>query len=552
MTTKTSTMPAPTGSRTSGAVQTRSPAAAWWRTYTHSLRLLRGGAIAWILALTFISTGVVVTFEDRIGTEAERAALAAMEGIPAFEALAGRYVQIATPEGFVLSRWGMFGILVAVWGMLAGVRLLRGAEEEGRVEPLRAGILTPRGMLSATLAALFSVYLVFAVAIGVTHSAVGMDPLTAWALGGAVALLAATFAAAGALVSQLFASRGRALGVVGAFLGVTLAVRLLAAATATPDWVWWATPFGWMGFLHDVDQARTAVFASFTALLVVLVGLALALGRRELHSGLVGGEEATVKRARPLRSPASLALRLTSGPAVMWGAIIGILALALGLLAHDFVAAMDEMATMVVVVAEQFGVVIDTIEGIVAMAFFFGAPLLAAFAAGQTAAIREEEASWRIEHLLVRPVGRTRWLANRVLVSVAALVAVALVGGVAAWAGAAIGGAPISAGAALLAGLNIVPVGLLALGVGIAAFGLAPRLTAPLTYGLVVAAFLLDFVGPFLDLPNWALELSPFRHVAAVPAVDMNVGAALVMIAVGAVCLVIGAVAFRRRDLQEA
>ncbi len=534
------------------AIEARSPTRVWWRAYRHHLRVLRNSSIAWVTGLTGISAGVVVTFEDRIGTEAERQALAAMEGIPAFEALTGRFVQVGTAEGFVLSRWGMFGILVAVWAMLAAVKLLRGAEETGHAEQLRAGALTPRGLLAAALAALFTVYAILAVAIGSTHTAVGMDPATAWALGGAAALLAATFAAAGALTSQLAATRRHAVGLVGMFLGVTLLVRMLAAATATPEWVWWATPFGWMGFLHEVDAARPAVFAAFAVLVTVIVAGAFLFARRDLRAGLVGSAETSDARARPLRSQAGLAIRLTTGPAMTWGVITAVFVAALGLLARDFVEAMEVMATMVEVVRELFGLVLDTPEGLLAASFFFVAVLLAVARAGQAAAMREEEATWRIEHLLARPVSRTRWLATRALTSAAALLAIAVAGGLVGWAATAISGAPIAVGDAVLAGLNVVPVAWLALGVGVAMLGLAPRLTAPLTYGLVLAAFLLDFVGPFLDLPQWVLDLSPFRHLTAVPAVEMNVGAALVMGTIGLAASIVGLLAFRRRDLKEA
>jgi hypothetical protein len=52
----------------------------------------------------------------------------------------------------------------------------------------------------------------------------------------------------------------------------------------------------------------------------------------------------------------------------------------------------------------------------------------------------------------------------------------------------------------------------------VALLGLVPRLTAPLTYGLVLAAYLLDFVGGVLELPEAVLDASPFRQLAAVPA----------------------------------
>jgi ABC-2 type transport system permease protein len=552
MTTATPSPPTAQRPAAPDVVQPRSPAGVWWRVYRHHLRVLRTSSIAWIVGLTGVSAGVVATFEHRIGTEAERQALAAMEGIPAFTALTGRFVQVGTAEGFVLGRWGMFGILAAVWAMLAAVRLLRGAEESGHVEPLRAGAIPSRGLVTSTLAALFTVYALFAVAIGVTHTAVGMDAATAWALGGAVALLAATFAAAGAVASQLAPTRRRAAGLAGAFLGVALGVRVLAAATTTPDWVWWATPFGWMGFLHEVDDARAGVFTGFAVLLIVLMAAAVALARRDLHAGLAGGGEGSSTRALPLRRQSGLALRLTAGSATTWGVIVAVLVAVLGLLARDFVEAMEELATMVEVVRELFGLVLDTPEGMLAATFFFVAVLLAAAAAGQAAAMREEEATWRLEHLLARPLSRTRWLVTRALTSAGALLALAVGGGLVGWAATGISGAPVALGDALLGGVNVLPVAWLVLGVGVAVLGLAPRLTAPLTYGLVTVAFLLDFVGPFLDLPAWLLDASPFRHLTAVPAVEMNVGAALVMLAVGVTAGVVGVLAFRRRDLKEA
>lgn len=552
MATKTTHRPATGPVPTAPEATQLRPTRVWWRVYRHHLRLLRNSSIAWIAALTGISTGVVVTFEDRYSTEAELQALAEMEGIPAFEALVGRYVEPATVEGLTLSRWGMFGILVAVWGMLAAAKLLRGAEEAGHVEPLRAGALTPRGLLAAAVAALFTVYVIFAVAIGASHSTVGMDAATSWALGGAVALLAATFAAAGALASQLVAARRRAVGIVGAFLGVTLGVRLLAAASATPDWVWWATPFGWIGFLHEIDEARAAVFAAFAALLVVLVGSAFAFARRDLHAGFVNGAEAGVERARPLHSQTGLAWRITASSASAWALVLAVVALVFGLLARDFADAAAELPTTVEVAAQLGWVGIDTPEGIVAIAFIYIALLLAVFAAGQAAAIREEEATWRVEHLLVRPVGRVRWLLTRTAVSAAALVLLAAAAGVAAWLGTVLIGTPVAFADGLRAGANVVPVAVLFLGIGIAAMGLKPRMTAPLTYGLAVAAFLLDFVGGFLDLPEAVMDASPFRHLAAVPAVDIDVGPALVMLAVGLLGIIIGVLAFRRRDLQEA
>ena len=535
------------------ARELRTPVAVWWRTYRHHLRLLRNGAIGWIVGLVGISWGVAVTFDDRYSTPEELAAFAEFEGVPAFEAMLGRLVGLTTVEGGVLSRWGMFGVLAAIWGMLAAVRLLRRAEEAGHLEPLRAGAISPRGLLSSVLAALATVFLVFGIAIGVSHSAAGMDVATSWALGAAAALVTASFAAAGALASQLATSSRRATGIVGIALGVSLAIRIVASASATPEWVWWVTPLGWLGYLHEVDQAQTTVILAYLGLLAVLVAATFVLADRDLHAGrLTAGDDTVTRDRRPVSGQAALAVRLTAGPARTWGLVAGFVALGFGLLARDFSEAVADLETMAELTAMLGYPGMGTPEGIVGFAFSLVGIVLAVFAASQAVAIREEEATWRIEHLLVRPIGRVRWLATRTVTAAAAIAIAALSAGVLAWVGTALVGTPIAVTDGLLAGVNLIPIAWLALGVGIAVVGLAPRRTAPITYTVVVAAYLLDFVGGMLELPEAVLDLSPFRHLAAVPAADLNLTASLVMLAVAVAGAAVGILAFRHRDLQEA
>ena len=526
---------------------------AWWRAYRHHLRLLRATAAAWTVVLAGVGAGVVATFEDRLPTAAAREAADALEGVPAFEALFGRYVQPGGLEGFVLSRWGMFAIFVAVWGLLAATRLVRGAEEAGQVEPLRAGVLTPRGLLASAVAAMLTCFAVFAVAVGAGHSAAGMDAATSWALGAAMGLLAAGFAAVGTLSSEVATTRRRASILAGAVLAAALVVRVLAAATATPDWVWWATPFGWVGFLHEVDAARPAVFAALTAFVVAVLAAGFALARRDLHHGLVGGAGTTAAQGRPVGGQLGLTVRLTGAAAAAWAGVLAAAALVFAFLADDFVAVVADMPDSVAALEQLGYTALGTIEGFVALVlgwfFLLGVAL---FAATQAAAIRQEEASWRIEHLLARPQGRARWLATRTVATAAGLVVLALAVGLAVWAGTALGGSALAAGDALRAGLNLVPAALLLLGLGILLFGVLPRLTGPLAYALVIGAYLLDFVGPLLDLPDALLDVSPFRHLAEVPVADADLAAAAVMVLIGALFAGLGIAAFRRRDLEEA
>jgi putative exporter of polyketide antibiotics len=76
-----------------------------------------------------------------------------------------------------------------------------------------------------------------------------------------------------------------------------------------------------------------------------------------------------------------------------------------GLLARDFSEAVADLETMAELTDALGYPGMDTPEGIIGFAFSWVGVVLAVFAAGQATAIREEEATWRIEHLLVRPLG---------------------------------------------------------------------------------------------------------------------------------------------------
>ena len=68
----------------------------------------------------------------------------------------------------------------------------------------------------------------------------------------------------------------------------------------------------------------------------------------------------------------------------------------------------------------------------------------------------------------------------------------------------------------------------------------------------MTVAFLWQLVGSLLGAPKWLVEITPFAHVAAVPAQPFRAGAAAVMVAIGVVAAAAALPAFRRRDLTGA
>ena len=72
---------------------------------------------------------------------------------------------------------------------------------------------------------------------------------------------------------------------------------------------------------------------------------------------------------------------------------------------------------------------------------------------------------------------------------------------------------------------------------------------AMLAWGVVAVIVVIDLFGAVLDLPQWALNLSPFQHVPAAPAVPVEAAPVVVLLVVAALLTALGATGLRRRDI---
>jgi ABC-2 type transport system permease protein len=244
-----------------------------------------------------------------------------------------------------------------------------------------------------------------------------------------------------------------------------------------------------------------------------------------------------------------LAVRL-SRPAVMgWAAGVAGLSVVFGLVAQSLTTTTSSAVDQTFA---RLGLRQPGVEAYLGMFFLITGALIAGSAAAFVTASREEEAEGRLDPLLVRPMSRTVWLAGRVTVSAGAVVAFGLLAGVAGWAGVASQHAGVGLLRLLAAGLNLVPPALAVLGLGTLAFGIAPRLAAPLVYAVVATSFILQLAGTLGATGRWLLDLSLFHHLAPVPAAGVRWSSAAVMVGIGLAGVAGGAVALRRRDLSGA
>jgi ABC-2 type transport system permease protein len=173
-------------------------------------------------------------------------------------------------------------------------------------------------------------------------------------------------------------------------------------------------------------------------------------------------------------------------------------------------------------------------------------------AAGQVTAQRTEEADGRFDNLVVQPVSRSSWVGGRLLVAVVSLVLAALITGLFTWIGTAVEGGGVSLATLLEAGINVVPPALCVLGLGVLAFGAAPRAVSYVVYGILGWSLIIEVVGGIGSGRRWLLDTSLFHQMAAAPAVHSNWTVNAVMIGIGIVAAIVGCLFFAHRDLKGA
>ncbi|MGB9307030.1 MAG: ABC transporter permease, partial [Mycobacterium sp.] len=190
-------------------------------------------------------------------------------------------------------------------------------------------------------------------------------------------------------------------------------------------------------------------------------------------------------------------------------------------------------------------------QAFIAVAFTLTGMVAAAFAISLTLRLHQEESGQRAETTLAGAVSRTRWLASNL---VAALVgpAVAMLGaGVAAGLVYGTAAGDVGGKLALVVGTAAaqLPAVWLLSATTVALFGLVPRFT-PVAWGVLVAFVALYLIGSLAVFPQWILDLEPFAHVPLVGGGNFTAVPLLWLLAIDALLITLGAIAFRRRDVR--
>ena len=338
-----------------------------------------------------------------------------------------------------------------------------------------------------------------------------------------------------------------AIEVGGCILAIDFLLRVVADTAGAP-WLHWLGPLGWVEELRAFSGSRAVVLILPLALTVILVAGVFLLQRRDIGAALVAPRDTAPPRLRLLSSPTALAWRTERVTITTWALGLGVFGFVVGTVAKSVanVGLSDDARRQL---ARLGGVDVTSPAGYVGLSFLFFVFAVGLFACGQLSAARREESEHRLETLFALPYGRVRWLVGRLLLTAGAVVVLSLVAGAGAGLGTLATGADLAFTRALEAGVNCVPASLLVLGLGALLSAIVPRQGVGVMYVLLGATFLWELFGALLSAPAWTLDLSPFHHLAPVPAKSIAGGSALAMIALGLLAAIAALGRFRARDL---
>jgi ABC-2 type transport system permease protein len=482
-----------------------------------------------------------------------------------------------TPEGYITFRYmeTIWPLLLSLWPILAGARLVRGEEERGTMDVLLATSQTRARLLLSKVGALSLALLVITIlfALGVVAGEAGLhahvDFVRALLTGLNMSLLAFLFGMVALLISQLTASRRAAAGWASGLLILFLLLEM-TGREVSGSWLPYLSPF----YYYNLNRPLIAGFPDqpLAALLLLgfsvlcLVGSTVLFARRDIGRSAFEWQREVAGSSEPALRSLNRAEREVSTRSVSlqtlfadgWGSfwwLLGIVAfcalwqfLTPGLqkFFHQAVQQTPWMARYL------FDTPTNTNTAVLGTIVFAFVPALVVILA-LTLALKwpRDLENGRLELILGTPQSRQRVLLERFGANLLVVVLASVVTWLTLTIGAQLAHLSINQGRLLAASFSMLPPALITLGL---VYALAGRLRYGAVLGLATAYLVLSYLQESLEgniqFPGWFMSLSIF-HLYGNPIFQgMDWTNFLGMTGVGIALLVIGLVQFRSVDIE--
>jgi len=543
--------------------------------FLKTLRDYRVAILGWGIGMGLIIVSPMASVAALISTPAQRAALA---GLAAQFAWNADPIAADTVGGYATFKIGIFIFLICVWPLLAASRMLRGEEDRGSLDVL---LSVPRSRVQVAVekvAAMWTALLAMAVIIGALADLGGRAFKADFGLEGGLlfgldlALICAVFGSIALLVSQFTPERGPAAGITGALLGIFIVVDMVHRVIPNTDWFSRLSPI----YYYNLSKPLIPSYGVSVDGLLVLLALAVVLNAVAIWLFARRDVGATVRLPSWARVPQGAAAPVSALPATDWS-LRSVYARSLGTIAWPtfwWTLGLAAFAAWEIVAVHQLAGKLTTIlasgpngrtlqvlqslggkanglDALLLGALFELLPvLLMAFAVTQVNGWTADQDDGRLEIVLSTPQPRVSVLLGRFAALATATVVVGVVTLAASAVAIAVSGVSLNAANLAEAILGMIPLGLLIAAIGYLAAGwLRTAADTGLISLLLAAWFFISFVGPDLRWSDTTLRLSPFYYYGTPLLHGLQLGNIAVVVAVGAVALVLASLRFARKDI---
>ncbi len=502
----------------------------------------------WALGATALYYSQAVSVKGLYTSQAQLDKAAAdMETNTAFIAMLGPARALDSIGGQVMWQSAAFGaVLAGLMSMFLVGRHTRVEEESGRDELLRASAVSRHASLTAALTNALIANVVLGLLVSLSLISFPLDATDSWGVGIGLTCTGWVFTGTALVAAQLTSSTRSMYGVAGTVIATSYALR--AVGDVGNPALSWLSPIGWYQAMDPFSGLRWWPILMLLAAAAVATGAAYGLfARRDFGGGVWAARPGPDRASNGLSSPIGFAWRLQRGSVLGWSLGMLVLGIAYGSIGDDVGTLIgDSKASQDVFVQGGAGLV----DGFYAVAIVTLALIATGFTVSSALQPRSEEDEGRVEALLATGLSRRGWLLAQVVTTVAGSVLVLLCSG----AGLALGFALVTGDTDrsvpfLLDTLGYVAPALVVAGLARLLYGVVPRWSFLAWLGLVVGVVVV-FFGPLLRFPAWVQAVSPYHHLALVPAEPFRWVPFVVLLVLAALLSAAGQLAFARRDVQ--
>lgn len=531
--------------------------------YTQTLTLLKANLkrdwlkiTIWLAALVGVFVAVAAKFEGIYGTSRQIAAIGSTLRSKAMVALIGSVPdgRLTTALIFASEMAVFWGLFIIIFNYSLAVSASRGQEESGLVEMVLGG--HPVGRLAPLMAAALELLIangLFALITGLgtmIANMPGSDTNGTWLSAVAIAAVGWAFGMIALIFSQLVADSHNVSMYNYAFLGIAYLIRMMADVS-NPDYTW-LSPLGWLEKteIYTHNNWWPVVMLLVLGILAFLVAVVLN-SNRDIDAGVIHVNPGS-RKSNFLRGPATLLFWNQKVLTVFWIIGMAVLGASYGSV-FDSISKIFNTSPTIQKVLGQSGVQhieqtqVLSFVGLLGIIFSLLAVIAGVMIVNH---LITEERHGYLQMVMTKPQSRSYLLTVYIvfgLILAAVLLLVALMSAMAA--GNVVMTHPIAFKYFWRTFVANLPSIVLFMALMVGLVGLYPRLRT-MVWAYLGVSFLITYFGSLMNLPKWALKISPFYWTKKVPVDAINTTPLMWMLVVAVILIVIGFVGYKNRDLE--